>query len=52
MYRVPLHRTVKTLFLGRLVIFFPTTTLGTTVEPRIEKLSELLTGTIARGATS
>jgi hypothetical protein len=43
---------VKTLFLGKLVVLFPTTTLGTTVDPRIEKLSELLTGTTAMGATS
>ena len=49
---MPLQRTVKILFLGKLVTCLPVTTLGTTVEPRIENVNELFTGTTAMGATS
>ena len=37
---------------GMLTVFFPVTTLGNTVEPRIVKFKELLTGTTANGVTS
>ena len=49
---MPLQRTVKMRLRGILTVFFPVTTLGNTVEPRIVKFNELLTGTVASGTTS
>ena len=49
---MPVHRTVKMRLRGMLTVFFPVTTLGNTVDPKILKFKELLTGTTANGVTS